>query len=147
MTSEDRENEIEDYVRYLDSLHEEIFSIVPREKVRLWVIGFSQGAATVVRWVTRGNATPDRVILWAGILPPELNAQSAAALSRRAPLTLVLGRQDQFATPEIVGPVTREVAMAGPGAPPVPYGAPGVPTPPELERVTIQFRHAGRRPR
>ena len=102
MTSEDRENEIEDYVRYLDSLHEEIFSIVPREKVRLWVLGFSQGAATVVRWVARGNADPDRVVLWAGILPPELNAQSAAALSRRAPLTLVLGRQDQFATPEIV---------------------------------------------
>jgi len=102
MTSEDRENEIEDYVRYLDSLHEEIFSIVPREKVRLWVLGFSQGAATIVRWVTRGNADPDRVVLWAGVLPPELNAQSAAALSRRAPLTLVLGRQDQFATPEIV---------------------------------------------
>lgn len=102
MTSEDRENEIDDYVGYLDSLYEEIFSIVPREKVRLWVLGFSQGTATVVRWVTRGNADPDRVVVWAGMLPPELTAESARALTRRAPLTVVFGREDEFATPERV---------------------------------------------
>ncbi len=102
MTSEDRECEIEDYVRYLDSLHDEIFSIVAREKVRLWILGFSQGTATAVRWVARGKVDPDRVVLWAGLLPPELNAQSAAALARRAPLTLVLGREDEFARPELV---------------------------------------------
>ncbi len=102
MTSEDRECEIEDYVRYLDSLHDEIFSIVAREKVRLWVLGFSQGTATAARWVARGKVDPDRVVLWAGLLPPELNAQSAAALARRTPLTLVLGRNDEFARPELV---------------------------------------------
>jgi predicted esterase len=102
MTSEDRENEIEDYVRYLDSLHDEIFSIVPREKVRLWVLGFSQGAATVARWVARGQVDPDRVVLWSGVLPPEMNAESAAALARRAPLTVLLGLQDEFANPELV---------------------------------------------
>jgi hypothetical protein len=31
MTSEDREHEIEDYVRYLDLLYAEIFSVVPRK--------------------------------------------------------------------------------------------------------------------
>ncbi len=102
MTSEDREVEIDDYVRYLDSLHDEIFSIVAREKVRLWVFGFSQGTATVARWVARGKVDPDRVVLWAGVLPPELDAQGAAALARRAPLTVVLGRQDEFAKPELV---------------------------------------------
>lgn len=102
MTSEDRENEIEDYVGYLDSLHDELFSIVPRQKVRLCVLGFSQGTATVVRWVTRGHVQPDRVVLWAGMLPPELTAESAAALARRAPVTVAFGRQDEFATPELV---------------------------------------------
>lgn len=102
MTSEDREREIEDYVRYLDLLFDEIFSVVPRENVRLWVVGFSQGTATVARWVARGNVDPDRVVLWAGLLPPELIAQDAAALARRAPLTVVLGRQDDFAKPDLV---------------------------------------------
>jgi predicted esterase len=102
MTSEDRECEIEDYVRYLDQLRDEIFSIVPRQDVKLWVFGFSQGTATVARWVARGKVDPDRVVLWAGLLPPELNAQSAAALSRRAPLSVVLGRNDEFAKPDLV---------------------------------------------
>ena len=84
MTSEDREREIEDYVRYLDLLYDEIFSVVPRKGVRLWVVGFSQGTATVARWVARGKVDPDRVVLWAGLLPPELTAQDAAALARRA---------------------------------------------------------------
>ncbi len=102
MTSEDREREIDDYVGYLDLLYDEIFSAVPRKTVRLWVLGFSQGCATVARWVARGKADPDRVVVWAGMLPPELNADDAAALARRAPLTVVLGRQDDFANPDLV---------------------------------------------
>lgn len=102
MTSDDREREIEDYVRYLDLLYDEVFSPVRREAVRLWVLGFSQGSATVARWVARGKVDPDRVVLWAGLLPPELNAQDASALTRRAPLTVVLGRQDDFAKPDLI---------------------------------------------
>ncbi|HEV2018370.1 MAG TPA: hypothetical protein VGQ98_08730 [Gemmatimonadaceae bacterium] len=102
MTSEDREREIEDYVRYLDLLYDEIFSVVPRKAVRLWVLGFSQGTATVARWVARGKVDPDRVVLWAGLLPPEFTGNDASALARRAPLTVVLGRQDDFAKPDLV---------------------------------------------
>ena len=102
MTSEDREREIEDYVRYLDLLYDEIFSVVARKAVRLWVLGFSQGTATVARWVARGKVDPDRVVLWAGLLPPELTAHDASALARRSPLTVVLGRHDDFAKPELI---------------------------------------------
>jgi predicted esterase len=102
MTVEDREFEIQDYVDYLDRLHDEIFSVVDRAKVRLWVLGFSQGTATVARWVASGNADPDRVVLYAGLLPSELDAKGAARLARRSPLTIVLGTRDQFAKPELI---------------------------------------------
>jgi predicted esterase len=102
MTSEDRECEIEDYVQYLDSLHDEIFSHVNREKVQLWVLGFSQGTATAARWVVRGKVEPDRVVLWSGMVPPELNAETAISLARRSPLTVVFGRNDEFASPELI---------------------------------------------
>jgi predicted esterase len=102
MTSEDRDFEIADYVSYLDQLHDEIFSVVDRTRVRLWVLGFSQGTATAARWIARGQVEPDRVVLWAGLLPPELDAQSATRLVRRTPLTIVVGREDEFATPERV---------------------------------------------
>ena len=102
MTREDRDLEIEDYVGYLDLLHDEVFSIVDRSSVRLIALGFSQGVATVARWVARGKAEPDRVIFYAGVLPGELDASAAARLAARAPLTIALGTTDEFARPDLV---------------------------------------------
>jgi predicted esterase len=101
MTYEDRDAEITDYVGYLDLVHDEIFSVADRSQVRLVVFGFSQGVATVVRWLTRGKAEPDRVILWAGMLPAEIDAAAAKRLSG-SPVTVVLGTKDQFARPDVV---------------------------------------------
>ena len=102
MTVEDRELEMQDYVGYLDLLYEEIFSIVDRAKVRLWVLGFSQGTATAARWVARGKVDPDRVVLYSGLLPSELDMERAARLAKRSPLTIVLGTNDEFAKPELI---------------------------------------------
>jgi len=102
MTYEDREAEIGDYVRYLDLLHDEIFSVVDRAKVRLWVLGFSQGVATVARWVARGQVRPDRVVLFAGLLPPELDSAGAARLAAKSPVIVVLGDNDEFARADLI---------------------------------------------
>lgn len=102
MTSEDRESEIDDYVGYLDRLHDEIFSVVDRAKVRLWVLGFSQGASTVVRWVVRGKVEPDRVVVASGMLPAELDEPGGARLTARASLTVTFGDDDEFANAERV---------------------------------------------
>lgn len=110
MTAEDRECEIEDYVKYLGLLHDEIFSVVDRSKVKLWVLGFSQGAATVARWVVRGKVEPDQVVFFAGLLPPELGAEGAARLTQRCPLTIVVGRHDEFARPDLIA--TQEAHLA-----------------------------------
>lgn len=102
MTREDREAEIEDQIVYLDRVHDEIFRQVQRDRVRLWVLGFSQGVATVIRWLARGRVSPDRVVLWAGMIPPELDAAAARALWTRSPVTMVVGSTDEFATPKVV---------------------------------------------
>ena len=102
MTTEDRDFEMTDYISYLDLLHDEIFSVVDRSKVTLWTLGFSQGTATVARWVTRGSVEPDRVVLCSGMLPPELDSASAGRLAQRCPLTIVFGNRDQFARPDLI---------------------------------------------
>jgi predicted esterase len=113
MTSEDRESEIEDYVNYLDLLHDEVFSTVDRAKVRLWVLGFSQGVATVARWVARGRVGPDRVVLCAGVIPPEITAVDAARLSARSPLTIAVGNRDEFANAELVASQQARLGQLG----------------------------------
>ena len=102
MTSEDREAEMHDYIGYLDLLHDEIFSVVERAKVRVWALGFSQGVSTVARWVARGKVEPQRVVLCSGMLPAEIDAREAKRLTVHAPLTLTYGDADEFAPPERV---------------------------------------------
>jgi predicted esterase len=100
MTREDRLAEIEDYVGYLDALHDAVFAHADRKAVRLTVLGFSQGTATVSRWVTRGKARPNRLILWGGLLPPDLDLGEAQAALARLELVLVAGRRDRFVDDE-----------------------------------------------
>jgi predicted esterase len=107
MTREDRESEIADQVVYLDAVHDAIFARVPRDSVRLTVLGFSQGVATVSRWLTRSRVPVDRLVCWAGVIPDE-----ALARLRGVPLTMVAGSRDVFAPPERVAEVEAQLAAA-----------------------------------
>lgn len=91
MTREDRENEIADYVDYLDAVCRE--AVPPNARVT--VLGFSQGVATASRWIVLGRASVHRFIVWAGQIPPELDL---GALGRRlaAPVVLVQGTEDEY---------------------------------------------------
>jgi predicted esterase len=90
MTREDRDAEIADYVDYLDRVREACVG----DAVPVTAIGFSQGVATVSRWVALGTRPVQRLILWAGQIPPEL--ELAAMASRVAdPLIIVYGTRDE----------------------------------------------------
>ena len=100
MTREDRASEIADYVEYLDALHEEVVAPHVNAGARVDVVGFSQGAATAARWVEHGRSQIDRLILWGGVLPPEMHLAGPETL-RDVPLTYVIGARDQHITPEV----------------------------------------------
>jgi predicted esterase len=104
MTREDRLAEIDDYVRYLDAVYADVFGTLDRTRVTVQALGFSQGAATVSRWVAFGTARIDRLVLWGGEFPPDLDlgAQSVRGRLRAARLTLVYGRADELITPKVV---------------------------------------------
>lgn len=97
MTREDREADIADNVRYLDLLHAHVLAPLPEPPGTVHALGFSQGAATVVRWAALGAARIDRVTLWAGTIPPELDLARARERLAGARLTLVMGTRDRFA--------------------------------------------------
>lgn len=100
MTREDRLAEIDDYVGYLDALHARVFGSVDRAAVEVYALGYSQGAATVTRWVAFGGARVDRLILWAGFLPHDLDLTAAAERLRAVRPILVAGDEDPQASPE-----------------------------------------------
>ncbi|WBA42780.1 alpha/beta hydrolase [Hymenobacter canadensis] len=95
MTREDRLLEIDDYVGYLNQL---AATLLPQASAdtRVTVLGFSQGAATVSRWLARAPFRPARLVLWAGAFPPDMDFQAAGRLLRGLPVTLVCGDEDEF---------------------------------------------------
>jgi predicted esterase len=105
MTREAREDEITDYVRYLDRLAERVLAEAEHSGVepRLHVLGFSQGVATAARWLTRGEVRPLRVILWGDYLPPDLDVAAAARRWSGVELVLVRGSEDRAVQNERLG--------------------------------------------
>jgi predicted esterase len=99
MTREDRDREIEDHVRYLDTLYAHIRSQRGRARAHVTVLGFSQGVATVCRWLANGAARADRIVLWGGKIPPDVFPIDSSSPLRAATLTLVVGTGDEYLTP------------------------------------------------
>ena len=101
MTREDREAEIADIVNYLDSLYERILGElaghgVPRERIRVHALGFSQGGPAVARWAARGTAVVDHLVPWAHAIPQDVNIR---ALGERRPnlrIDMIYGTRDRF---------------------------------------------------
>ena len=115
MTREDRLAEIDDYVPYLDAVSADVFRSLDRVRVTVHALGYSQGAATVSRWVAMGKAKIDRLTLWGGEFPPDLDLTVDTVVSRlqAAHLTLVYGRSDEYITPKVVQAVTTRLRQYG----------------------------------
>jgi predicted esterase len=101
MTREDRVHEIEDYVAYLNALHGHVLAQLPPDpRPEVFALGFSQGAATVARWVSQTDAPVDHVILWGSLLPAEI--EPAQDLFGGARLTVVAGTRDRAVGTEAI---------------------------------------------
>lgn len=95
MTRRGREEEIDDYVRFLDSVYASLFgNLSPETKVH--VLGFSQGAATAFRWAAYGVSRFDRLTLWAGGVPPDVDLAECRSRLEGLELTLVVGTRDRY---------------------------------------------------
>jgi len=115
MTREDRLAEIDDYVAYLDAVCADVFTSLDRLRVTVHALGYSQGASTVSRWVAMGKAKIDRLTLWGGEFPPDLDLTVDTVVSRlqAAHLTLVYGRSDEYITAKIVQTTTARLRQHG----------------------------------
>lgn len=109
MTREDRLHEISDYIAFLDALYHKLVT----GDTRVTVLGFSQGCATACRWVGMGARKVDRLIVWGGEVPPdlELGGKTGERL-RGVRVTLVYGSHDEYFTPKIVNATEQRLREA-----------------------------------
>lgn len=113
MTREYRDAEIADYVAYLDRLAEEVRHHLAGAAPRIVVLGFSQGAATACRWLAATELRADQLVLWGGLVPPELDVSAWAERLQGATITLVAGDSDEYSTPKVVAAEAERFSTAG----------------------------------
>jgi len=96
MTKEDRESDINDYVKYLDKLYNEIIKPA-KEKYTLKVngLGFSQGTSTLSRWLSLGKSKIDNAVFWCGNLAHDVD-YSKAENFKGTNIKLVFADNDQY---------------------------------------------------
>ena len=102
MTREAREDEIKDYLAYLNQVYDAMMEERAGDPVRITVLGFSQGGATASRWVTLGGLPACRLILWGGAIAHDLDLKTHGSVFNRLQLTMVVGNEDEFVTPDVL---------------------------------------------
>jgi len=114
MTRDDRLHEIDDHINFLNQLAGKVLAECLPD-VQVSVLGFSQGTATVGRWLAQAAFRPAQLILWAGSFPADLPTDTARQLLQNLPLTLVVGTEDEFISPaqaESLGQQLRRLGAA-----------------------------------
>ena len=108
MTSEDRENEIEDYIKYLDNVYE---TFISQTTAKIVGLGFSQGVSTIARWAKHAPNKLNHIVFWGGSLPSEC-LTDIKWLNQLSPYLLV-GDDDEFISKEMYENVLKTLDNTG----------------------------------
>lgn len=94
MTKEDRLTDIENYINYLNAVYTD--TIGSRKDLHITLLGFSQGVATASRWANQEDLYFHRLVLWAGVIPPDLNVELARRKLKSIEIFIVYGDMDPY---------------------------------------------------
>jgi predicted esterase len=95
MTKEDRENEIADYVEYLDNLLTELRVKLPKD-VKVNILGFSQGVHTAVRWFVRSKYQFENLVLCSSDFPRDVSFDLLKEKLNSSKMHFMCGDEDEF---------------------------------------------------
>lgn len=99
MTKHQRDTDIINGMNYLNAVMENVLKPYD-DKPELNVLGFSQGAATVSRWVVQSPLPIKKMVLWGGALAVDLDMEELHEKAKNLHLILATGDNDPLITPE-----------------------------------------------
>jgi predicted esterase len=100
MTIEERETDIDNYLNFLNSLHQQISEGKNWESTS--ILGFSQGVATAFRWLANNAIQANTFLLCSGMIPPDVNLQESHHIFSQIKMAYFSGKNDPYRTEEAV---------------------------------------------
>ncbi|GGD69612.1 esterase [Emticicia aquatilis] len=103
MTRELRQSEIDDNNDYLNALYDSLLKDHDLNNISINILGFSQGCATVCRWLDTGQIKCNRLLLWAGFFSNGIREVIEPEKLKDVETYYIYGDKDEFlvAYPEI----------------------------------------------
>jgi len=103
MTRELRHSEIYDNNDYLNTIYENLLKDRDLTNIEINILGFSQGCATVCRWLGAGKIKCNRLLLWAGFFSNGIREVIEPEKLKNVETYYIYGDNDEFlvAYPEI----------------------------------------------
>ena len=98
MTKGDRLKEIEDYTNFISQLYNHFLPQVSAD-AKIILFGFSQGCATIMRWVMRAFPRFHSLVFWAGMIPEDLDYRPYLSYFSDKTIYFIYGTEDEFLTP------------------------------------------------
>ncbi len=99
MTKLDRESDIEDNQAYLNKLYKS-FNF-KENNIQVNFLGFSQGTATMSRWIAQDEIKTNRIVFYAGQVAHDIDLSKSKNF-KNAELIFIYGKQDRFISEEKV---------------------------------------------
>lgn len=100
MTKLDKEKDIEDNISFIQTLYSNIIDEIGHTNFKLNTLGFSQGGATLVRWIMSNSITIDSLILWGSDIPKDCLTKEKKSRWSLIDVKLVIGNQDEYINEE-----------------------------------------------
>ena len=101
MTKEDRLTDIGNYIKFLNEVYNEVMRSAPTY-IKINLLGFSQGVATVTRWALQKHINFHRLILWAGIFPYDMDFDFGKQKLKDVEIFSILGNKDPYVSDKII---------------------------------------------
>lgn len=96
LTRENKDMELQNQLDYIEAVFKQATEPIDLTSVKINLLGFSQGTATATRFAIYRNIFFDKLVLWAGILPREMDHTHFEHLKSVAMPYLVIGKQDKL---------------------------------------------------
>ena len=109
MTSDNRYAEIDNFCSYLDTLYNR-YCLHVNHQTKIILFGFSQGCATLWRWIHSNHIDFDYLINWAGWIPEDISYIHMQEYLQDKKLFLVYGDNDEYLNNEVISKL--EILMA-----------------------------------
>ncbi len=97
MTKELRESDIENNIKFINSIYGVLKGKGLNENVKLGILGFSQGGPTSIRWAAQLNRDVQEIVIWGSDIPADVidNIHGLRKINESA-LKIIVGSNDEY---------------------------------------------------